>query len=128
MNTVSLSARGQKKQCWNREPADTRKLHRLRGKKHKTKLAQRDKWTVLRTRGFVGFVFGRYGLGSQRVLGIKTSKGLKGFWCLRTPKAMWRSLRIMAPRIARSWSFRLSRMAIHGLRGLHQRRATAAGR
>jgi hypothetical protein len=31
---------------------------------------------------------GRYGLGCQRVLAKETSKGLKGFWYLRTPKAM----------------------------------------
>src|ERR1700726_5069777 len=36
---------------------------------------------------------GRYGLGNQRVLGTEASIGLKGCWCLRTPKAMWRSLR-----------------------------------
>jgi hypothetical protein len=31
---------------------------------------------------------GRYGLGSQVDFGKKASEGSKGFWFLRTPKAM----------------------------------------
>src|SRR5215469_12003956 len=38
---------------------------------------------------------------------------------------MWRSLRMITPRMARSWSLRCSRIATQGLRGPHQRRATA---